>query len=90
RRPVAMELTSAGSRHVELATHNLTRGGQARWFWAAGIAAGLLVPGMITAALLAVGSTNPVLLALAGVAALAGLYAYESAFLAAGQSVPLS
>lgn len=87
---VAMELTAAGSRHVELAIHELSRGGRARRFWGGGVGVGLVVPAGMTVALLAAGSTNPVPLALAGAAALAGLYAYERAFLAAGQAVPLS
>ena len=35
-------------------------------------------------------TTSPAMLAAAGIAAVAGLFAYEDAFVRAGQSVPLS
>lgn len=87
---VAMELTSHGSRHVELATDALTRGRWARQFWGGGVALGLVVPATLAVIVLATGTTSPAPLALAGLAALAGLFFYEDAFVRAGQSVPLS
>ena len=50
---------------------------------------GLLGPAVLTAAALAAG-TGPALPALAGLAAVAGMWFYEDAFVRAGQSVPLS
>jgi formate-dependent nitrite reductase membrane component NrfD len=85
-----MELTSRGSRHVELAVHEMTAGAYARQFWWGGIALGLLVPAALAIVTLAADVDAPALLAVAGVAAVVGMFAYEDAFVRAGQSVPLS
>ena len=87
---VAMELTSSGSRHVELAVHAMTHGTYARQFWWGGIGLGLAVPALVMVVALATGTDSAVPGALAGVGALAGMFAYEDAFVRAGQSVPLS
>jgi hypothetical protein len=77
---------------VELALRALTRGRYATRFWWGGVACGLAVPALaaIAALLLGPGAAATTVLALGGVAALAGMFAYEDAFVAAGQSVPLS
>lgn len=87
---VAMELFSHGSRHVELAVHEMTSGAYATQFWVGGIAVGLILPGSIAIVDLAADVTSPGLLAAGGLAALIGMFAYEDAFVRAGQSVPLS
>ena len=63
--------------HARLAVHNLVSGRIGRWFWAG-------------TALIALALVAPVVPALGGVAALAGLAAYEHAYVQAGQSVPLA
>ena len=87
---VWMELASHGSRHVELAVETMTHGRYARQFWVGGITVGLVVPGAIAILALATDISSPAPLAAAGIAAVAGLFAYEDAFVRAGQSVPLS
>ncbi|MEO0588402.1 MAG: NrfD/PsrC family molybdoenzyme membrane anchor subunit, partial [Planctomycetota bacterium] len=85
-----MELASHGSRHVELAVETMTHGRYARQFWVGGIAVGLVVPAAVAILVLATDISSPAPLAAAGIAAVAGLFAYEDAFVRAGQSVPLS
>lgn len=87
---VAMELTSSGSRHVELAVHAMTRGTYARQFWVGGIVVGLAIPAVLMVVALAADLDGPVAGAVAGVCALIGMFAYEDSFVRAGQSVPLS
>ncbi|MEM7338866.1 MAG: NrfD/PsrC family molybdoenzyme membrane anchor subunit [Actinomycetota bacterium] len=87
---VAMELSSHGSRHVELAVEALTHGTYARPFWLGGVLLGLVAPAVITILMLVTGSDNPLALAVAGLAAIVGLFFYEDSFVRAGQSVPLS
>lgn len=87
---VAVELTAHTSRTVELAVHALARGRWARQFWLGGVVLGLVVPATLAVVVLAADVANPLPLALAGLCTLAGLFAYEDAFLRAGQSVPLS
>ena len=87
---VWMELASHGSRHVELAVETMTRGRYARQFWVGGVAVGMVVPAAIAILVLATDLSSPAPLAAAGIAAVAGLFAYEDAFVRAGQSVPLS
>jgi Fe-S-cluster-containing dehydrogenase component/formate-dependent nitrite reductase membrane component NrfD len=87
---VATELWSTGSRSVELATLEMTRGRYAGQFWFGGILNGLLVPAVLLTLSLVVDGAGPWPAALAGAAALFGLFAYEDAFVRAGQSVPLS
>jgi hypothetical protein len=85
-----MELTSSGSRHVELAIHEMTHGSYRQQFWWGGIVLGLGVPAALVVIALAGDVSGPALPALAGVAALVGMFAYEDSFVRAGQSVPLS
>jgi formate-dependent nitrite reductase membrane component NrfD len=87
---IFIELTSHGSRHVELAVHEMTNGAYARQFWWGGIAIGLLAPAALVVIALAADVDGPALAAVAGVAALIGMFAYEDSFVRAGQSVPLS
>jgi Fe-S-cluster-containing dehydrogenase component/formate-dependent nitrite reductase membrane component NrfD len=63
--------------HAHLAVRELTRGRYARWFWAGT----LLVLGAVFAPLIGVAAVP---------LALAGLLAYEHAYVQAGQSVPLA
>ena len=87
---VAVELTSAGSRHVELAVGAMVRGPYARKFWWGGVLVGLVVPAGLVIVSLASGLDSSAVPAVAGLAAVAGMFAYEDAFVRAGQSVPLS
>jgi formate-dependent nitrite reductase membrane component NrfD len=86
---LAIELTSRGTASVELALAVMTRGERAGAFWSAGVGVGMVVP-LALAVLGLVGVDAAVVMVLAGVAALAGLYPYEDAFVRAGQAVPLS
>lgn len=87
---IATELVSTGSRQAELATLEMTRGRYATRFWLGGILVGLAVPAALLSVALAVADPGPWPAGLAGVAALVGLFAYEDAYVRAGQSVPLS
>jgi len=86
----ASELLSKGSRQIELATLEMTQGRYAGQFWFGGVLNGLIVPAALLTLVLASDTTSPWPAALAGIAALFGMYAYEDAFVRAGQSVPLS
>jgi len=87
-----VELQSCGSRHVEMAIHDMTRGAQKRWFQF-GVILGLLLPATAMIIVLSngdVSSTNTGIAAFAGLLALVGMFLSETAFVRAGQSVPLS
>ena len=88
---IAIELTAQSSRSVELAVEAMTRGRWAQQFWLGGVVVGLLAPGaLVVIALVVGGGAATTLAAIAGLAALAGMFAYEDSFVRAGQSVPLS
>jgi Fe-S-cluster-containing dehydrogenase component/formate-dependent nitrite reductase membrane component NrfD len=87
---ITTEVVSTGSRHVELATLELTRGRYARRFWLGGVIAGMAVPAVFLTAAVGFDDPGPWPAAIAGVTALIGLFAYEDAYVRAGQSVPLS
>ncbi len=88
---IAMELTSHGSRHVELAVHTMTHGKYSQQFWLGGVVIGIAVPAALVILALIVGGSGAVALAaIAGIASLVGMFAYEDSFVRAGQSVPLS
>lgn len=87
---IATELWSTGSRHVELATLEMTRGTYAGQFWFGGVLNGIVVPTALLVFALATDVTSPWPAACAGAAAMFGLFAYEDAYVRAGQSVPLS
>jgi len=84
-----VEASSHPSRHVELAVHAMVRGRYAPWFWF-GALAGVLVPAVLAVIALSVDSTSAGLVVPAAVLALAGMFAAETAFVRAGQAVPLS
>ena len=87
---IATELWSKGSRHVELATLEMTRGQYAGQFWFGGILNGIIVPAVLLTFSLAIDTVSPWPAACGGLAALFGMFAYEDSFVRAGQSVPLS
>ena len=87
---IVTEVVSHGSRSVELATLEMTRGRYAQRFWLGGVVLGLIVPIVLTAIALSAEGAAAGLSAVAGLAALIGLFAYEDAYVRAGQSVPLS
>jgi Fe-S-cluster-containing dehydrogenase component/formate-dependent nitrite reductase membrane component NrfD len=76
------------TRQAERAAKNLWRDLHAKPFWIGGVIVGLVAPAALAAAFLVAGGTA--LLALAGGLAMVGLWVYEDAWVAAGQSVPLS
>ena len=86
---ITTEVVSHGSRTVELATLEMTKGAYAQRFWLGGVVAGLVVP-IILISLALNGTASQSLDAIAAVCALVGLFSYEDAFVRAGQSVPLS
>jgi formate-dependent nitrite reductase membrane component NrfD len=83
----AVEITAHGTRNVELATRNMTRGEFAPVFWT-GVAAALLAAVLTVLALTDVAPVP--LAAIGGVLALVAIAASEHSFVKAGQSVPLS
>ena len=78
------------NRHVARAAHYLSRGALKEMFWGQFLVIGSLFPIAMLTIALAVPAAQPVLLALAGVLAIVGLFVYEHCFVQAGQSVPLS
>lgn len=83
-----VEITSKGTPHVEAAIYQMTTGDYRKKF-ICGVVLGLLIPGALVLIALSV-DAGPVLPAIAGIAALIGMWAYEDSFVRAGQSVPLS
>lgn len=86
---IVMELTSKGSRHVELAVHEMTHGAYSRQFWFGGVLVGIVIPTAILIVALST-DTHSTAVAVAGALSLIGMFAYEDSFVRAGQSVPLS
>jgi Fe-S-cluster-containing dehydrogenase component/formate-dependent nitrite reductase membrane component NrfD len=86
---IGVELTAKSTRHVEVAIGAMTHGVYARRFWVGGVGLGLVVPAAITVVALAA-DTGALWPAVAGLAALIGMWFYEDSFVRAGQSVPLS
>ena len=79
--------------HVSAAARYMSKGPLRDTFWGSFFVVGSLVPiVMLCIALFvsAVPSAQAALLGMAGIFALAGLFAYEHCFVVAGQSVPLS
>jgi formate-dependent nitrite reductase membrane component NrfD len=87
---ITVEFSAHGSRHVELAVEAMTKGTYARQFWWGGVGLGLVAPAAAMIVVVATDMESPLLAAVAGVAALVGMFAYEDSFVRAGQSVPLS
>ena len=85
---VATEVRGGHSRNVTMALAELTHGDQGQKFrtW---LALGLALPCLLLIAALLTGS-SALVAALAGLSAMAGMFAYEDAYVRAGQSVPLS
>ncbi len=83
-------LGSHSSSHIAAAARYMRRGGLRETFWGPFFALGSLLPIAILSIALLVPVALPVLLALASIAALVGLFAYEHCFVVAGQIVPLS
>jgi len=83
------ELASTGSRHVEMAVHEMVKGDQAKNFWF-GALIGLVAPGVMLIIDRVADVDSAPLAAIAGLFALVGMFFAETAFVRAGQSVPLS
>jgi formate-dependent nitrite reductase membrane component NrfD len=88
---VAAELaTPHANTDVRLAAESMTRGPDARLFWLGAVLVGVAVPLIAIVAGSAALLPSPVAAAVAALAALAGLLAYEDSWIRAGQAVPLS
>ncbi len=81
---------SHSNSHVSTAARYMSRGGLKDTFWGPFFLVGSIIPiAMLCIALFAPAAQHA-LLGLAGILALAGLFAYEHCFVVAGQVVPLS
>jgi Fe-S-cluster-containing dehydrogenase component/formate-dependent nitrite reductase membrane component NrfD len=78
------------NHHVALAANYMSRGGLKDVFWRLFFLVGSIIPIAMLIVALLVPAGQALLLALAGVLALLGLFAYEHCFVTAGQIVPLS
>jgi Fe-S-cluster-containing dehydrogenase component/formate-dependent nitrite reductase membrane component NrfD len=88
---ILLELYGAHSNsHVATAAHVITTGQLRPVFQKLFLAIGTLLPGVLLVLALLIPAVQPLLLGLAGLAALIGLFAYEHCFVVAGQAVPLS
>lgn len=88
---VLVEVFGAHSNsHVAAAAHTITRGSLRGVFWNLFILPGSVLPLILLSLALFFPAAQAVLLGLAGLCALVGLFAYEHCFVVAGQSVPLS
>ena len=67
----------------------MTKGEHKQWFQLGNII-GIVLPALLTVAALAGDAGSPLVVAGAGLAALVGMFLSETAFVRAGQSVPLS
>ncbi len=84
-----IELTSHHpTRNIEMALHHMTKGAFSRQWWLGGQLLGVLVP--IAFGLGTLSGSPQWVAALGGLAAGAGIYFADDAFVKAGQSVPLS
>jgi Fe-S-cluster-containing dehydrogenase component/formate-dependent nitrite reductase membrane component NrfD len=81
---------SHSNSHVAAAARSMTKGGLKDIFWGQFVAPGSLLPLLMLCIALAVPAAQPALTTIAGILALAGLFAYEHCFVVAGQIVPLS
>ncbi len=81
---------SHANSHVAIATHYMSQGNLKDIFWSQFFVIGSLLPIAILFVALFVPIAQPALLGVAGIFALAGLFAYEHCFVVAGQIVPLS
>ncbi len=71
------------------AAHDISHGRYRRYFWGGSIAIGHVVPLLLMAAAIIFGG-GPLVVILAGLAAIAGMYTYEYAFVMAPQDIPNS
>jgi formate-dependent nitrite reductase membrane component NrfD len=85
-----IEVASHGTAQSHLAVQAMTRGPYAYRFWLGGVVLGQVVPAALAVVVLTGGPAPTATSAIAGLAAVAGLAAFEDAFVRAGQSVPLS
>jgi Fe-S-cluster-containing dehydrogenase component/formate-dependent nitrite reductase membrane component NrfD len=85
----AVEVASHGSRHVELAVRSMVSGRHRSLFWS-GVLVGVVIPAVLVILALSLDSTSAAIVIPAAATALLGMFAAESAFVRAGQSVPLS
>jgi len=76
------------TRNIAEAMHHMTRGRYAREWWLGGIVIGVVAASVLALVGIAGGSLIPP--ALGGVAAMAGIWFADDAYVKAGQSVPLS
>jgi Fe-S-cluster-containing dehydrogenase component/formate-dependent nitrite reductase membrane component NrfD len=83
-------LGSHSNSHIATAAHYMRSGGLRDTFWVPFFAIGSILPIVMLCIALFVPVAQPALLGFAGILALAGLFAYEHCFVAAGQVVPLS
>lgn len=81
---------SHSNSHVAAAAHTITHGSLRNIFYGLFMVVGVLVPLILLVVALILPVAQPVLLGIAGLAALVGLFAYEHCFVVAGQSVSLS
>ena len=88
---VFVEVFGAHSNsHVAAAAHSISGEGLRKVFWGLFIIIGSALPVVTLSSALLVPIAQPVLLGVAGIGALVGLFAYEYCFVTAGQCVPLS
>jgi Fe-S-cluster-containing dehydrogenase component/formate-dependent nitrite reductase membrane component NrfD len=79
-----------GNSHIAAAAHFISHGRLRGMFWGVVVIVGSLVPIVLLAIAQSIPAAAPILLSIAGIAALIGLFAYEHCFVTAGQIVPLS
>ena len=77
------------TRNIAEAMHHMTRGRYAREWWLGGQAIGVVVP-VVLGAIYAGNPDLDVVAAIAAIAAMAGIWFADDAYVKAGQSVPLS
>lgn len=88
---VMLEVFGAhANSHVAAAAHAISGGLLRANFWGLFFAVGSLIPLALLSIALLFPTAQPVLLSIAGIIALVGLFAYEHCFVTAGQIVPLS
>ncbi len=88
---IALEVFGAHSNsHVSAAAHYITGGPLRTIFRGLFLTVGSALPALLLVLALLLPAAQPVLLALAGLVALVGLFAYEHCFVVAGQAVSLS
>src|SRR5262249_37609739 len=84
-------LTPSPTRHHALATHAISRGASAPFFWGGAVLAGGVLPlAILTLQSMVRAFHSPGTCAIVAVLALAGAFAWEYVWVEAGQSVPLS